>query len=416
MCHIIFLFLTKTGLFLALLAAVPQTSHVASVLYNDACNSPPSTQSFNVHGINFQSSVCPIVACVEIPFAKTGEKEHKLEEWQWHVAREHLNKSEAAIYSVDSSPSTLRFPSVAWILKCSHVTVRIGNVLRVMPLSIAEKQHSALEDELFFVGSPAFPHAFQHDILNGFGYLGIAWNWLTSSSATASIRLLGSSFALSLLRENEQLAGRLAPAFAFEQLSIRKARALYIVSPRPQKAPHESTWDAYAPLSFLHFMPDIRRSLKLPRQKRTFLYLPRYPPLQRSLRVVRCGNAVAACSVVNHTSVEHALATIVTSAGFEFKVFQRNSMEDDRRTFSEAAIVFGPHGGAFTNILWMQQRGIVAEINIADRFCFASLAISSNLRYVRLEPMKWMGYHMPVGMEVSLEQMEEFVKYLLSLL
>tara|TARA_R110002050_G_C8817977_1_gene504156 strand:- start:488 stop:856 length:369 start_codon:yes stop_codon:yes gene_type:complete len=63
----------------------------------------------------------------------------------------------------------------------------------------------------------------------------------------------------------------------------------------------------------------------------------------------------------------------------------------DAPKFSSASIVAGPHGGAFSNVIFCKQGTLVAEMNVSERSFFYNFAQEIGLRYHRYGRVKYEG-------------------------
>jgi hypothetical protein len=83
---------------------------------------------------------------------------------------------------------------------------------------------------------------------------------------------------------------------------------------------------------------------------------------------------------------------------YTLHVFENGSnWVKDRQHFAQAAVVFGPHGGAFANIIFLPPAAHVIEFvgvgkhGMNDRPCYQGLALASGLGYSGVIPTA--GFH-----------------------
>ena len=99
---------------------------------------------------------------------------------------------------------------------------------------------------------------------------------------------------------------------------------------------------------------------------------------------------------------------------------EKEHFDSDKALFSKAMIVIGPHGGAFSNLIFMQPNSYVVEFNAwqssAYRPYFYGLAQANALHYYYLAPSNfaygdWWGHESPNHpMLVDIDHLDEIMR------
>lgn len=295
-----------------------------------------------------------------------------------------------------------------WLLQCDNVTLNTNNCFTAsLTRDSCDGDCVHIEAPSFLANDLRFPCAFQHEIINGLAMLGTAWSWLRMNRDVAiyapqSIRDIVVSNDMNRTVYSFAVHGKVH----FSRLYI--AAVLY--RGEDGKPDHEwASWDSYGASAYRELTENFKFSLGLRpssiENRSTVLYLHR-PPGHRHLFPHRCLENCN-CSSCNFGDLTRVLRLAVSSIGLDFEIFEHKSRDVDITRMHRARAVIGPHGGAFSNILWMQPGSTVVEINRHERLCFAAMSAEADLRYRRYEANVWRGYEN--SMEVDVDNFARFV-------
>jgi len=124
------------------------------------------------------------------------------------------------------------------------------------------------------------------------------------------------------------------------------------------------------------------------------------------------------------------LGALSRRLGLEMEVFSRSSgLENDAKVFGRARVVIGPHGGAFTNISFLDPNlnPVIIESNLhrdffdccqsslrksreSPRNFFGPLSSSLGFRYVAHQPHIWEGYDFDAQVRLEVNEYLQFVE------
>jgi len=279
----------------------------------------------------------------------------------------------------------LRFPRQYLLLRCLNVTLKNGRPIDTPDDAVNIR---TVEAPTFLASDLFMPFTFQHTFINGAASLGMVWRSLQRIGVEqiASVGALH-DILQHVVRINSSV--ELTP-------DLVRFDELYIAAPLWKKRDDEeklSTWDCYAVDVLRYFIPSYFEEdydiYDVAAKK--IMYLPRPPNTKRHLSARRC-DANCTCSTLSDEEFVSLLEKRVREEGWEFEVFQQKSQREDAEAIRRADVLVGPHGGAFTNLVWMHATSAIVEVNVAQRLCFACLAGAANLLYYRYEPLSWPGY------------------------
>ena len=122
------------------------------------------------------------------------------------------------------------------------------------------------------------------------------------------------------------------------------------------------------------------------------------------------------CSSVSEDEFVERLDTLSKHHGLDLVVFHHKTLKEDAEVMSKARVVIGPHGGAFSNILFLNPDSLIIETNLQrevydnhpskykepPRAFYTHYAASLGHRYWAYQPHVWREYS--VGdMRISIE-------------
>ena len=94
-------------------------------------------------------------------------------------------------------------------------------------------------------------------------------------------------------------------------------------------------------------------------------------------------------------------------------VYPKNNWKKDRKIFEKARIIIGPHGGAFSNMIFAPINTTIIEflplksfkrLNKLERPCFIKLAYALTFKYFAVEPKVYFHFYRPIV--VSIPELE----------
>lgn len=112
-------------------------------------------------------------------------------------------------------------------------------------------------------------------------------------------------------------------------------------------------------------------------------------------------------SVVNEKDVLSAISEIWPSVKVVFPI---NDWKKDRTEFENARVIIGPHGGAFSNMIFAPINTTIVEFlpvkslklrNEIDRPCFLKLAYALKFRYFSVESKLAFDFYKPMNVSIS---------------
>jgi Glycosyltransferase 61 len=135
----------------------------------------------------------------------------------------------------------------------------------------------------------------------------------------------------------------------------------------------------------------------------------------RKILYLSRGNKNNTRHVLNEDTVIETLQTFSLMNGYELDVFEHptnRTTEEQIETFHDASIVFGLHGGAFTNMVYCNSNVTIIELNnLVGRQCFGCLANELQINYERIEPDIPFNYYTG-EVEISQSKLNEIVSVL----
>jgi len=297
----------------------------------------------------------------------------------------------------------LIMPRYYWIVLCRNVTLDTHH----KKLVAATNHATATDAHPALLGFDLIHEIFQHDIINGAAMIGMAWNWLQNNT---NVRVVTTPMLVGVLRPalGTRVVARFAQSTTYAELFIATPvwRGEDGLPP-----PQQPTWDIYASHAFEHFTTRFFAAEPDRPKSRIVLYLDRAPPLKRTAVFYQCRDVSAACncSALKHESALAVLRDAVIGEGFRFEVFKHAGLASDQLAFRAAAAVVGPHGGAFSNSIWMRPGRKLIEINIAERLCFVGTALAAGVVYYRYQPLVFRNYYALQAMDVDVEHFARYV-------
>lgn len=277
-----------------------------------------------------------------------------------------------------------------------------------------------------------WPNAFQHNLQNGFGHAAVAWNVFMGDDIVPN--------NLHVLTGDTKIKDFYVSLVGSERVHVTKGlgtlwfRAVYLgtvpiqITPRssgesgqlPREAIEQVEYgtrfgngnNAILPCSvyswngFQDWRENFSRrkidQLQQSSTNSTLLYLQRTD--NRYFVFSEC-NSDCVCKSVSEEIFLTRLRDLCQRNGFDLQVFKHSEFEIDAATFARAKVVIGPHGGAFTNVVFLnpELNPIVIETNLQQGIydcCksslgldgsppthfFGHLAASLGLRHVTYQP------------------------------
>ena len=138
------------------------------------------------------------------------------------------------------------------------------------------------------------------------------------------------------------------------------------------------------------------------------LRIPPPPTGRRSVLYVGRPESVLRRFVVNEPELLDATRAYLAPLGYTLEVMtDPRHWRADRYVFSRAVLMFGPHGGAFSNMIFLQPGTPVVEFlsksnstRYKPRNCYAGMAAGLGLPFWRYNPPVF-GYRDPMVVEID---------------
>lgn len=327
------------------------------VLCTSMPNFSPLNRTIDVHSVIIDKSLCSHYSFM-------------------HVKGEHntLNFERRTLSNNDGL--ILKYARTYYILRCENITLQNGRIVR----ESGDWFNEYVTDSAVLSNDVAFPENMQHEIINGITSLTLGWHFFV---ANKHVKILTGPYVRKVLEkfvDNERL------------LSIRKDRQrfkqLFILAPNWEKG---DTWDCYSThvlAEILKLYPAIVDSV--PTRKKV-IYFSRDDTKKRTVQSFQCVRKedVCLCEPEERVAFHSAIRERVEALGFDYAVFHPVGFDEDIALIRSAHAVFGPHGGAFMNLIWLYPNSKVIEINAGDRQCYACLTGSVDAQYYRYIPLFW---------------------------
>ena len=250
---------------------------------------------------------------------------------------------------------------------------------------VANKVHESVD---FLLATDInFGNSVQHDIQNGLGMASVMWNYIHKTPNLQILTgktlaqfwadLVGNKSSVNIIRGSREswwfrslYLGAVPEAITFTDQNEIPAKATgmaeriqYGVEPRDPMLP----CSVRLMLGFQEWMTSYAPSSS-DYQNGTLLYLQRAH--RRYYSVWDCHNGASnsscSCQSVSDSEFVGRLQQLSQLHGLQFEVFDHTTMKKDAATFSEARIVLGPHGGAFSNIIFLNPEldPLIIETNL----------------------------------------------------
>mmetsp|Transcript_4336 Transcript_4336/g.8049 ORF Transcript_4336/g.8049 Transcript_4336/m.8049 type:complete len:434 (-) Transcript_4336:2170-3471(-) len=342
-----------------------------------------------------------------------------------------IHKLRTDYYDEKRMLAGVELPKTVALIKCHNALIKFGNQRNMGQITCGHPKPSADSGTLIYDGIDTlladdvrFINIFQHDVQNGLGHAASIWS---SIKAVSNLHVLAGK---TVMKDYwTQLVGVDRVIHPGQRHPLQSQpmwfRTLYTGGGNNTYYYDDPMFPCatYSMEGFHDWRSDfasrIASSSDREMEDNLLLYLQRMN-MDRSFVFWSCERDLPEisdtcdCQPVSEDDFIERLVRIGDRNGLETRVFQHSTAEKDAALFAHARVILGPHGGAFTNMIFLNEElnPIIIEANMHDkRTFFSHLAGSLGHRHLTYLPSIFEAFDGPNSkIHLEIDHYLEFVE------